>query len=112
MTIQISIHSIHHNPHFYPNPYHFSPDRFLPQNREKLIPYTYLPFGAGPRNCVGMRFALMEAKTIIANAITKYKFVRTENTKVPLQFIKFVGFMQATDVTIGVQLREPIANSS
>jgi hypothetical protein len=54
----------------------------------------------------------MEAKTVIANAITKYKFVRTENTKVPLQFIKFVGFMQATDITIGVQLREPIANSS
>jgi len=57
-----------------------------------------------------MRFALMEAKTIIANTITKYKFVRTENTKVPLQFRKFVGLMQATDITIGVQFREPIVS--
>jgi hypothetical protein len=52
----------------------------------------------------------MEAKTIIANTITKYKFVRTENTKVPLQYRKFVGLMQATDITIGVQFREPIVS--
>ncbi len=105
MVILIPIHGIHHNPEFYPNPHRFEPERFLPENRDKLIPYTYLPFGAGPRNCVGMRFALLEAKTIIANIIMKYKFVRTENTKIPLQFRKFVQLMQALDVTVGVELR-------
>ena len=106
MIIQIPIHGIHHNENFYPNPHRFSPDRFLPENRDKLIPYTYLPFGAGPRNCVGMRFALMEAKTIIVNIIPKYEFVRTDNTKVPLKYRKGAGLMQAIDITVGVQFRK------
>jgi len=106
MLITIPIHAIHHNPDYYPTPHQFDPERFLPENKDKLIPYTYLPFGAGPRNCVGMRFALMEAKTVIANIITKYRFFRTENTKIPLEFRKFVGFMQAKDVTVGVEIRE------
>ena len=106
MTIIIPIHAIHHSPKFYPNPHRFVPNRFMPENRDKLIPYTYLPFGAGPRNCVGMRFALMETKTAIVRLITKYKFIRTENTKVPLQLKKYTALLSATDITIGVQLRK------
>ena len=105
MTVIIPVHAIHHSPKFYPNPHRFDPTRFMPENRDKLIPYTYLPFGAGPRNCVGMRFALMEAKTAIVRLITKYEFFRTKNTKVPLQLKKYVAFLSPTDVTIGVQLR-------
>ena len=105
MIISIPIHAIHHSPKFYPNPHRFDPNRFMPENRSNLIPYTYLPFGAGPRNCVGMRFALMEAKTAIARLITKYKFVRTENTKIPLKLKRFSFQMSPTDITIGVRLR-------
>ncbi|CAG2161675.1 unnamed protein product [Oppiella nova] len=99
--IMIPIHAIHHNPDYYPDPHSFKPERFLPENRDKLVPYTYLPFGAGPRNCVGMRFALMEAKTVMARVITKYEFIRTKTTKVPLQMKKGKIFMTPTDITIG-----------
>ncbi|CAG2113492.1 unnamed protein product, partial [Medioppia subpectinata] len=46
IEIFIPIHAIHHNPEYYPKPHDFIPDRFLPENRDKLTPYTYLPFGA------------------------------------------------------------------
>jgi len=103
--VQIPVNAIHHDEEFYPNPYRFDPERFMPENRDKLTPYTYLPFGAGPRNCVGMRFALMEGKTAIVSIITKFKFVRTVNTKVPLEFVKGVRVLQAKDITVGVQIR-------
>ncbi|CAG2105202.1 unnamed protein product, partial [Medioppia subpectinata] len=54
-VVEIPIHAIHHSEDYYPNPEMFIPDRFLPENRHKIIPYTYLPFGSGPRNCIGMR---------------------------------------------------------
>ena len=105
LQIVIPVHAIHHCSDFHPDPYRFDPNRFMPENRDKIIPYTYLPFGGGPRNCVGMRFALMEAKTAIVRIIPKYEFFRTNNTKVPLIIKKFAQIMTPSDITIGVRLR-------
>ncbi|CAG2181356.1 unnamed protein product, partial [Oppiella nova] len=63
---EIPVYAIHHDPEHYPNPFTFNPDRFMPENRENIKPYTYIPFGSGPRNCIGMRFALLEAKLALA----------------------------------------------
>ena len=73
--ITIPISAIHMCEEFYPEPHKFNPDRFMPENRDKLIPYTYLPFGGGPRNCIGLRFALMEIKLCITQLLYRYKFV-------------------------------------
>ncbi|CAG2120777.1 unnamed protein product, partial [Medioppia subpectinata] len=54
MAVHIPLYAIHHDPQYYPSPDRFIPDRFMPENKDRLIPYTYLPFGTGPRNCVGM----------------------------------------------------------
>jgi thromboxane-A synthase len=105
MIVQVPVYAIHHNPEFHPDPYRFNPERFLPENRDKIIPYTYLPFGGGPRNCVGMRFALMEAKTAVVRIIKKYRFTRSENTKIPLQYRKNIALLQATDIVVGVEMR-------
>jgi len=107
MMVQIPIYAIHHDPQYYPNPNQFNPERFMPENKDRLIPYTYLPFGTGPRNCVGLRFALINIKTAVAKILRKFKFVKTENTKTEFEYKKFVVFTQAIDMgTIKIELRQ------
>jgi cytochrome P450 len=71
-AIAISTYAMHRNPEFYTGPERFDPDRFAPE-REKQIPkYAYLPFGAGPRVCIGNVFALMEARIILATILQRW----------------------------------------
>ena len=104
-VVNILVYAIHHNEEYYPEPEKFKPERFLPENRDLIKPYTYLPFGIGPRNCIGMRFGLLEAKLALAKIITKYKFVRSKNTQVPLEFMPNRGVLTAKSIIIGVERR-------
>lgn len=52
--VWINIIAMHHNEKYFPNPTKFDPNRFLRENHKKIIPNTYLPFGIGPRFCIGM----------------------------------------------------------
>ena len=106
MTVFIPIYPLHHDPNYFPNPMKFNPERFMPENKSKIIPYTFRPFGSGPRNCVGMRFALMNIKTCVVKLLTKYRFCRTESTKTEFDYKKFVVFLMAKDMgTIRLELR-------
>lgn len=65
-TVGLNLYTTHHDPRWFPEPERFDPERFSPE-REALIPrYAYLPFGAGPRVCIGNSFALMEARLLLA----------------------------------------------
>ncbi|KAK5641475.1 hypothetical protein RI129_010022 [Pyrocoelia pectoralis] len=87
-VISIPIYAIQRDARYYPNPEKFDPERFSEQNKDKIVPYTYLPFGAGPRNCIGSRFALMEGKLIIAELIRKFEFIVVEKTQIPIVLSK------------------------
>ena len=58
--------------------------RFNQENKGNINPYHFVPFGHGPRNCVGMRFALVEAKTTLVKLIHRFRFEKTEETEVRL----------------------------
>lgn len=49
----IPIWPIHRDPQYYENPDKFDPERFSDENKHKIQPFTYMPFGIGPRSCVG-----------------------------------------------------------
>lgn len=73
-TCMIFTHALHNNPKYYPKPEVFDPDRFLSENTIGRNPFAYIPFSAGPRNCIGQRFAQMELKVILAKLILNYRF--------------------------------------
>lgn len=79
----IPIYGLQRDPNYYPNPDKFDPERFSDENKSEVNPYTYLTFGAGPRNCLGSRFALMEAKTVYVYILRHFKFVPVERTDIP-----------------------------
>ncbi|NXU56414.1 CP3A9 protein, partial [Turnix velox] len=83
--VMIPPHTLHHNPEFWPNPEEFRPERFSKENRETMDPYTYLPFGAGPRNCIGMRFALLTLKVAVTALLQHFTFQICKETPIPLE---------------------------
>lgn len=75
---------IHRDSQYYPNPEVFDPERFSDENKGNIKPYTYMPFGLGPRNCIGSRFALLETKTLFFNIMSKFNINVTSKTQVPI----------------------------
>lgn len=84
-AVMIPPYILHRNPEHWPNPDEFRPERFSKENKDSIDPYTYLPFGAGPRNCIGMRFALLSLKVAIVALLQHFTFQICKETQVPLK---------------------------
>ncbi|KAK3863816.1 hypothetical protein Pcinc_030448 [Petrolisthes cinctipes] len=68
-AVQIPIWCVQQDPEYWPQPHVFKPDRFMPQNKHNIQSFTHLPFGMGPRNCIAMRFALLEAMVALGKLV-------------------------------------------
>ncbi|XP_065080101.1 probable cytochrome P450 6a14 [Ochlerotatus camptorhynchus] len=84
--LMIPVHQIQHDPEIYPEPDRFDPERFTPEAVNARHSHSFLPFGDGPRNCIGMRFALVEVKFGIAQLLSRLGFGVNGRTQVPLRY--------------------------
>jgi cytochrome P450 len=64
---------IHRRPKLWPDPTRFDPDRFSPARESARPRFAYIPFGAGPRGCIGNQFALVEAQLIVATVAQRFR---------------------------------------
>jgi cytochrome P450 len=73
MTAFINIYGMHRRAKYFPDPDKFDPDRFEPE-MEKRMKTSYLPFGGGPRICIGNQFALLEGQLVLAALAQRVSF--------------------------------------
>jgi cytochrome P450 len=67
------VYQTQHDPRWFPEPEAFRPERFTPENEARLPKGAYVPFGAGPRVCIGKTFAMMEARLLLATIAQRYR---------------------------------------
>ncbi|XP_022058060.2 thromboxane-A synthase [Acanthochromis polyacanthus] len=84
-TLEIPAGFLHYDPEYWPEPEKFIPERFTAEAKASRHPFVYLPFGAGPRNCVGMRLAQLEIKMALVRLFRRFSIVACSETKVPLE---------------------------
>lgn len=72
--VLIDEYAMHHRPDYFSDPQTFDPSRFTPENENLLPKFAYLPFGTGPRVCIGQHFALMEAQLVLASLNQRVQF--------------------------------------
>uniref|UniRef100_A0A667WPY8 unspecific monooxygenase n=1 Tax=Myripristis murdjan TaxID=586833 RepID=A0A667WPY8_9TELE len=85
MIVTVPVYALHRDPDLWPDPEEFKPDRFSKENKQSINPYAYLPFGIGPRNCIGMRFALVMVKLALVEVLQNYSFSICKETEIPLE---------------------------
>ncbi|KOC61113.1 Cytochrome P450 9e2 [Habropoda laboriosa] len=89
-NIWLPVYSIHRDPKYYENPDKFDPERFLVDGKKILNSGVYMPFGSGPRMCIGNRFALTEMKVLIYHLLSKCDIKAGQKTTLPMQLEKGV----------------------
>lgn len=100
----IPIYAIQNDPNIYPDPEVFDPERFSAENIKQRNSMYYLPFGDGPRNCIGSRFAINQTKIGLIKVLMNYKIDVCEMTQIPLIHAPWSNFMFQTTHGIYVKL--------
>nr|ACZ97407.2 cytochrome P450 CYP9A37 [Zygaena filipendulae] len=90
--INVPIWAFHRSPEYFPDPLKFDPERFSEENKHKIKPFSYIPFGIGPRNCLGSRFALCEIKVMLYQLLLAMEVSVADKTCIPAEVAKGTGF--------------------
>jgi len=98
--IIMNLMAMHRNPKLFHDPLKFVPERFLAEGQEKRHPYAFIPFGAGPRICVGYAQAMITVKTLMTAVLRNFQIVPGENIK-SMDDLKF-------KMSVSIYISEPM----
>jgi cytochrome P450 len=73
-TVIVYVYGAHHAPRYWPDTESFDPERFTKTNAQQQTPFTYLPFGGGPRGCIGGNYAMLQILMILSDLLRRYDF--------------------------------------
>jgi cytochrome P450 len=76
-TVIVFVYGAHHAPRYWENPESFDPERFIKANDKLRTPFTHLPFGGGPRGCIGNHYAMLQILMILSDVLRNYDFQLT-----------------------------------
>lgn len=93
-VISVPSFALQRDPDYFKDPLKFDMSRFYPENRDKIVTASYMPFGLGPRNCAGMRFALLTIKKTVAEILLNYKVLPGDKQKITPEFNRHSFFLQ------------------
>ncbi|GFO10394.1 cytochrome p450 3a9 [Plakobranchus ocellatus] len=101
MNVLANVWALHRDPDFWDDPETFNPDRWLgDQNAKRKSSFTYLPFGAGPRHCIAMRFATIEAKITMVKIVQNFQISKARDTKDDLDLISRGAIVPENEVNV------------
>ncbi|CAF0802744.1 unnamed protein product, partial [Didymodactylos carnosus] len=103
--ITVPVYWLHHDPDVWENPEQFIPERFYSSEKLKRDPLYFVPFGIGPRSCVGMRFAIQTVKLAIVQCLYQFEICTCEKTTIPLKFEKALNIFPQDQVWLCVNKR-------
>ncbi|XP_072000950.1 thromboxane-A synthase [Engystomops pustulosus] len=84
-VLEIPVGCMQNDPQYWAEPETFRPERFTAEEKQRRHPFLFLPFGAGPRSCIGMRLAILESKITLLRILQKFRFEICPKTQIPLQ---------------------------
>ena len=102
VDVLFPIFTLHRNEKYWPNPDIFDPERFNPNNEQSYPAFAYIPFGEGPRVCVGKRMVLLEIKMLLITIFRKLHFKRTADTEVPLALCYGITMSPSNGVKVAI----------
>lgn len=105
MSLIIPIYAIHHDPDIYEDPETFNPDRFEPEVARQRHRCSFLPFGDGPRNCIGLRFGLLQTKIGLVALLSRFVFEAASTTPRSIRFAR-KSFTLTPDGGLWLNVRE------
>ncbi|CAL4157049.1 unnamed protein product, partial [Meganyctiphanes norvegica] len=101
VVVAIPAYNLHHDARYWPEPEEWRPERFMPENKDQIVPNTYLPFGGGPRSCIASRFAKLEIRCAFARLLQdmELKLVPGKET---LKTKSVIDMLQPDDLTLQI----------
>ncbi|CAN8007478.1 unnamed protein product [Ixodes pacificus] len=88
-SVLASTYQIHHDPMLWPEPDKFDPDRFSPENKASIPANAFLPFGVGPKHCLGQRLAQLELAFITARLLRRFRITLGPSQKPDMEYVTY-----------------------